>query len=92
MAWKITKDHSKDMREKSRVGIGQGQNAPDEQFTYEFCLKDDDGNLCYSGLIDEQVNGDESEAFAPLDFAGSDVGATTMEYRPRGSNGEWQTL
>ena len=46
-----------------------------------FRLFDDDGEHYYCGRINRDwLDGDESTAFAPLDWAMADAGATTMKY------------
>lgn len=62
-----------------------------EEMNYEFRLFDDDGVLYYEGLCKDLENADQDEAFAPLDWAMADVGATTMKYRKKGA-AIWETL
>lgn len=53
------------------------------------CL-DDDGEVYYSGVIARAwLEGDESRAFGPLNFAQADAGAVTMQYR---EGSAWRTL
>lgn len=66
--------------------------AQNDEFKFEFQLKCDDGHLMYSGVCGDLDDADESEAFAPLDYAMADVGATIMEYRLKGSKERWRVL
>lgn len=56
----------------------------------KFRLKDDDGNLCFEGVITAEWLDDEELAFHPLRFAETDVGATQMEYYQQGKG--WSVL
>lgn len=58
---------------------------------FEFRLFDDDGELYYEGLCKDLENQDEQSAFAPLDWAMNDAGATRMDYRKVGER-TWETL
>ncbi len=53
-------------------------------------LSDDDGEVYYDGRISD-LEGDSEEAFAPLDWAMSYAGCTSMEYYDK-EVGEWKTL
>lgn len=61
-------------------------------WTHEFQLLDDDKNLCYQGVCGDVTNCGGDEAFAPLDFAEADVGATIMKFRKIDTNDEWEVL
>jgi hypothetical protein len=54
----------------------------------QFRLYDDDDNLYYEGYYNG-LEGDEEEAFEPLDWAGAYAGCTTLRYL---ENGEWVEL
>jgi hypothetical protein len=57
-----------------------------------FRLLDGDGNVYYGGSISRAwLNGDEPKAFAALEFAEADAGATELQFR-YGSDQNWQTL
>jgi hypothetical protein len=58
---------------------------------YEFELFDDDGERYYSGKCGDVANADESQAFAPLDWAMSEAGATYMMIRKVGQT-QWEQL
>lgn len=62
-----------------------------DTMNFEFRLYDDDNELYYEGLCKDLDDADEEQAFAPLDWAMADVGATRMDYRKKGDT-EWQTL
>lgn len=57
----------------------------------EFRLKDDDGEVYYVGRCDGLDDACEESAFAPLDYAMADAGCTSMEYRKVGT-AEWKVL
>jgi hypothetical protein len=50
---------------------------------YQFRLYDDDDNLYYEGYYNG-LDGDEEEAFEPLDWAGAYAGCTTLKYLEKG--------
>lgn len=66
--------------------------AMNSEFMFEFQLKCDDGHLMYSGVCGDLDEACGDAAFAPLGYAEADVGATTMEYRRKGSKDEWKVL
>jgi hypothetical protein len=78
-----------DQAERLKLVERISQNS---EFLFDFRTKCDDGHLMYSGVCGDLDDADESEAFAPLDYAMADVGATTMEYRRKGSKDEWKVL
>lgn len=109
--WTITRDHitPPDDDLPSRVGTGatssrgsdyllRGLKASDLRDPVAFRVLDDDGIVYYSGVISrEWLEGDETRAFAPLDFASHDAGATVMQYRgpdavPLHPYEKWTTL
>lgn len=56
---------------------------------YSFRMYDDDGNLYYEGVSDDD---DSSDAFDPLDDYGTpNAGCTTIKYRSS-ITGQWETL
>lgn len=65
--------------------------AKNPEFLFEFQTKCDDGNLMYSGVCGDLDEAYEDAAFAPLDYAMADVGATEMWYRRKGET-EWKQL
>lgn len=90
MRWVITQDHIADI-DPTREGFGNFPLAKAIQLPYEFRLLDDDQMVYYSGRCDNPGNFDESEAFAPLDWAMDDAGCTEMQYRA-GTDHAWETL
>jgi len=89
MGWKITKDHiNRKCGEKTMEGKGYGTIK--DRPTVPFRLHDDDGELCFEGIIaTDWLEGFADYAFAPLDWAQSDYGCTEMKYK---QNGKWETL
>ena len=79
-----------------RAGTDLDRKNMLEQFkatmNFEFRLYDDDGELYYEGLCKDLDMADADHAFAPLDWATNDVGATRLDYRKLGTNDEWKTL
>ena len=62
-----------------------------DDLPYEFRLRDDDGELYFSGKCGDLAKADQDHAFAPLDWAMNDSGCTWMEYRKVGEK-EWRQL
>lgn len=106
MEWIITKDLiNTEEGDTQKVNVGRKDYATlilekDSQpiyldyidaLPYEFQLLDDDGELYYEGKCGDLAEASESKAFEPLDWAMSDVGATAMIYRKRGS-ANWEML
>lgn len=92
--WVITKDHLSDKySEYDRTDYKSYDFDTDvwaKRKHIPFRLYDDDGNIYYEGEIDDvSLNGDEDEAFAPLNFGEVDAGCTRMDFF---ENGKWQTL
>jgi hypothetical protein len=93
MNWIITKDHLATGDQKGRVGVGNVSNEHEVALPrVRFRLLDDDDEVYYEGVMDKEGfdDADESQAFAPLDWAMADAGCTEMQYRE--GNGAWTTL
>ena len=96
-AWIITKDHlATELGDRSEVGISgpsditvQQKIALDEGQGAEFQMRDDDGELYYTGRFIGDANSED--AFAPLmDFGTPNAGATDIYYR--NAKGQWEIL
>lgn len=96
MRWIITQDL---IDNGAAVGFGhsdQGGWCRDlgglsEPLPTEIRLKDDDGEIYYIGRT-RDIGEAEGRAFAPLDWAMTNAGATTLEFRPAGSTAAWSAL
>lgn len=96
MRWIITQDL---IGSGEAVGCGHGDaggwcrdlDGLAEPMPTEIRIKDDDGEVYYLGRT-RDIGEAESRAFAPLDWAMANAGATTLEHRPMGSNNKWETL
>ena len=74
-----------------RIGVETDLRAADVADPVRFRVLDDDGELCYGGSISRAwLDGEEHLAFAPLQFATADAGATELQYRTE--NNEWKGL
>lgn len=99
MFWMITKDLIDDGESKFvgrvpkivRDTTEEGKLQWAKELPCEFRLYDDDGELYYEGKCGDLSQYDEEHAFAPLDWAMSYSGCTTMQYREPGSK-EWKLL
>lgn len=106
MHWIITVDHIQTSRvgyacapvawiAERRAADRQQRQAMNKAFAesmnFEFRLFDDDGGLYYEGACLDLDQQDETNAFAPLDWAREDVGCTWMEYRRKGET-IWKPL
>lgn len=99
-AWKITRDHLA-QGDDDEAGTYGPSTISDEQVAQldrgeglTFRMRDDDGELYYTGRIvgvgDDPASLDE-EAFSPLvDFGTPNAGAVTIEYRQ--ASGQWEVL
>ena len=94
-AWIITRDHLWPMEGldiPSRVGTCGPSGATPEQARTKgraWRVRDDDGEVYYSGRIWAAERGSEDD-FGPLDdFGGPDAGAVEIQYREAG---KWVTL
>ena len=94
--WIITIDHLSigQYAGCSRSAVGRKSMAVTDEnqdrCTIPFRLYDDDNVLYYTGMIaPETIEGDESLAFEPLDWASAYAGATRLDYL---KDGEWETL
>jgi len=96
MRWIITSD----LIETNSHGVGDDDDGKRVQtfttagdnLSWDFRLYDDDGKLYYEGRSAD-FDKDEERAFAPLDWAASFAGCTTLTYRIHGNfGGEWLTL
>lgn len=80
MDWIITVDHT----DSNSVGVGSiDPNNYDKSFMKnKFKLFDDDDNLYFEGIYDENSISDfnPEEEFEPLDWAMNDSGCTYMKY------------
>lgn len=92
MRWVITEDLIEDVELHSRIGYGNFPIARKEELPYEFKLFDDDRVHYYTGRCDNPGQFDESEAFAPLDWAMNDSGCTIMQYRKANTHDQWEDL
>lgn len=93
MKWIITRDLLCDMGDQSRVGKGNVASKDEIPEPHiEFRLLDDDEDIYYYGVANKQEfdDADGEHAFAPLDWAMNDAGATSMEYRE--GDGPWLPL
>lgn len=101
-AWLIATDHLHEsdpaMFTDNDAGTAGPLGATDEQVAAlkaghgtAFRLKDDDGELYYSGrFLGDSMGG---EAFAPLeDFGMPNAGCTMIEYWRPGAGGGWEVL
>lgn len=91
--WKVVRDYSfnpgHDEPEWNRTGKTYGDYQGGK---HRYRLKDDDGETMY--IIESDIDpdeGNEEELFAPLDWAESDVGATSIEYKDK-ETGEYEYL
>jgi hypothetical protein len=99
VAWKITKDYL-DPEPPNRVGYGEehtripvyavvlgyeSQELPDAENKIDFRLYDDDGELYYEGILDDDE--DCTNQLAALTWAEGDSGCTLIKVK-RGD--EWK--
>lgn len=84
LAWINDVDHAPAPDLPTRVGLGRNKDQP---MPHRWRVKDDDGVVCYEGRSNDCTSQD---AFAPLDFAQADVGATSIEYLDK--SGRWVVL
>lgn len=92
--WMITKDKISGPDVASRKGkVSHDWKADRAKLPMtRFRLLDDDCNVYYYGKMpDEDINGDETIAFAPLDWAMNDAGCTIMEYYSK-TDKAWKML
>lgn len=61
------------------------------EYPYPFRILDGDGNHCYYGRNRFSPNDDTEKAFAPLEWAKSFAGCTSIEYQNQ-RWGEWEEL
>ena len=81
MAWKIERDHIAEMfgDESERAGFGRG-NLEGE--TFRFRLRDEDGEIHYSGRFDRDAADNDMERtglYSLWEFGMADTGATDLE-------------
>lgn len=89
--WKITKDQLKDKFIHITSRDWNDERFEDNRSEFvKIKLYDDDHNLYYIGYTDG-IDGDEEEAFAPLDWAAGYAGCTYMKYKDP-KTGEWMVL
>ncbi len=94
MAWIIDTDLIGDKTKPAgtlanAVGLvgPRGYKGDGSELTHKFRLKDDDGEVYYTGRTDDD------SSFAPLDgFGEPNAGATTIEYWVAGKGGGWKPL
>ena len=80
-------DDNNDIRKLDRPWrFGRHEGQPGAGTAFQ--LFDDDGNLMARGRTWDDGSGDE--AFAPLDFAMGEWGATTMKVYEQHPDGQWR--
>lgn len=83
----------RDLGHREQMGwVKEYMGTHQAMFPFHFRLKDDDGNVDFVGECGDLDQADADQAFAPLDWAMSDTGSTTMEYRKKGTNEPWKVL
>lgn len=86
--WKITKETVTEGTDlETRVGFTSPDYVEGTELPFKFRMKDDDGEIYYWGLSDDN---NSEEAFAPLyDLGEPDAGCTSIEYY---NNKVWEVL